>query len=74
MGMVTHPERCPFNSLCEWPLLAPLPLAAPRVGEVSVQQGGTRYGRISLFIVLELLAQRGEHLYAGHRPRQMETF
>lgn len=73
VGMVTHPERSHFNSLGEWPLLAPLPLATPQ-DEVSVQEGGNRYRRISLFIVPDLLAQRGEYLYAGHRPKQMGTF
>lgn len=74
VSVVTYPEGSHFNSLCEWPLLVPLLLATPQVGEVFVQEGGNRYGWIPLFIIPELLAQRGEHLYAGHRPRQMEIY
>lgn len=56
-----------FNSLFDWPLLGALLTALLQEREVSVQEGGNMYGKISFYC-------RGARLYAGHRPRQMATF
>lgn len=58
MGTLISSERNHLNSLFDLSLLAALPLAIYQEREVSVQEGGNRYGRISLFIAPEPLAQR----------------
>ena len=56
-----------FNSLSDWPLLAVLLMALPQEREVSIQEGGNRYGKISflLFLSLQLKAGRMCMLVTG---------
>lgn len=48
-----------FNSLFDWLLLAALLMALPREREVSVQDGGNRYGKISFLLFLSLQLKEG---------------
>lgn len=61
VGIIMSSEGNHFNFLFDWPLLAAPPLAIPQDGEVSIQEGGNKHRKISLFIVPETLVQkRGE--------------